>query len=472
MNKRSFEDQVLATMREEHMTSAGNAVLVGVSGGADSMALLYCLLELRESLGLGLVAAAHVHHGLRGEEADRDEDFVRAQCDKLEVPLFVCKTDVAALAAVRKRGLEETGRQVRYAFFEETAAFLGGARVATAHTLSDTMETVLLHMARGCSLSGLTGIPPVRGNVIRPLINCSRTEVEAYCAEQSIPFVQDSTNEDVLFARNRVRNCIVKELYALNPRSDEAFQRLTRAVRRDESYLQEETDRLWEKALQAEIPLCLRLDVLRDTHECLQYRLLLKAVGQLKHEDIEQKHMDALHALIDHAGAVSLPGTVRAVSDDNHITFTLSESRIDSPVFDFPLKINGTHEICGTLYSIFLLTLEEYENCKKIHKILLKNTFDYDNISGILRVRNRMPGDAYHPVGRQGGKTLKKLFNEAKLSSAVRSAMPIVCDDSGIVLVPGFGCDERLKITADTKHIAVFGEKSAIERLHLGEGDG
>ena len=187
--------KALAVIREEGMLCPGDMVLVALSGGADSVALLHLLLSLKESLGLQEIAALHVNHRIRGEEADQDEAFVQSLCGAWHVPLEIVRREVALLAQEQGKGLEETGREVRYAALEEAAGRMGETcRIATAHTLSDNIETVLLHLCRGCGIHGLTGIPPVRGRVIRPLLCCSREEIETYCREHSLSFVMDSTN--------------------------------------------------------------------------------------------------------------------------------------------------------------------------------------------------------------------------------------------------------------------------------------
>ncbi|MBQ2780159.1 MAG: tRNA lysidine(34) synthetase TilS, partial [Clostridia bacterium] len=216
------------------MCNAGDRVLVALSGGADSVALLHALLSLREELKLTEIAAAHLHHGLRGEEADRDLTFVQSLCQEWQVPLVYTCEDVAFFAAAHHLGVEEAGRQVRYAFLQEKA---NGALIATAHTATDNVETILLHLTRGCGLQGLTGIAPCRDGIIRPLIDCSREEVEAYCRSHALSFVTDSTNADVRYARNRIRHEVLPALHALNPSLEAATKRLVSLCAQDNAYL-------------------------------------------------------------------------------------------------------------------------------------------------------------------------------------------------------------------------------------------
>ncbi len=460
MNEPALTEKAMEIIRQEKQLLPGDTVLVGVSGGADSMALLFFLWENRERLGLAHVAAAHVHHGLRGEEADRDKRLVEDECRRLGVPLYIRQADVAALAAESRRGIEETGRRVRYAFFEEIAALWERCKIATAHTASDNLETVLLHLARGCAVPGLAGIPPVRGRIIRPLLGCLRADTERFCQAKEIPYILDSSNADARYSRNLVRSRVIPALYQINPGLDGAVARLTDTVRLEESYWKQAVEEARKGAQTAGEAGCFDCAALRRMHAALLRRLLAEEARLIGAWELERRHLELLCGLTEGPGTVILPGGGRAVSTGTVLTFCdrgqeKSPSAVPSP-FQFPLEIGKHYEICGRKYAAELLSLAEYENCKKIHKILLKNALNYDSICGTITIRSRLPGDAYHPVGRGGGKTLKKLFNEAKLTAFERAAVPVLCDSRGIVLAAGFGCDERVKILPSASRVLAF----------------
>lgn len=238
--------KVLKTIETYRMLSPDSAVVIGVSGGADSMALLHALWSQRKEWPALKVTAAHVNHCLRGEEADRDEEHVRWYCQKEGIPLEVLKIDVRAEAERRKLGLEACGRAVRYEFFQRLAGETGV--IATAHTLSDLVETVLLHLTRGTGLKGLCGIPPVRENIVRPLIDCSRREIEDYCREHTISYVTDSTNLETEYARNKVRLQVIPALKEINPALEEAVGRMVQGLREDDGCLWEEARELLSQA--------------------------------------------------------------------------------------------------------------------------------------------------------------------------------------------------------------------------------
>lgn len=223
-----------ATIEEFSMLAQGDTVAAAVSGGADSVALLDFLCA---QLDLGLtVRACHLNHCLRGEESDRDEQLVRTMCAQYGVALDVRRVDVRALAHTRGLSLETAAREARYAFFEEVAR-THGCKIATAHTLSDAAETVVLNLARGTGIAGLCGIPPVRGDIVRPLIGCTRAQTEAYCAAHGLCYVTDSTNLTDSCTRNHIRHNILPQLFRVNPGALEAVGRMTAALRRDADYL-------------------------------------------------------------------------------------------------------------------------------------------------------------------------------------------------------------------------------------------
>ena len=210
-------DKVIRTVEKYQMLPEGGRVIAALSGGSDSMAMLTALLMLRERYSFTL-EAAHVNHCLRGEQADSDERFVRDFCEKQGIKLHVLRADVAAEAKKNGEGLEEAGRRVRYAFFDSLGE---DAVIATAHNLSDKVETFLFNFARGSALRGLCSIPAVRGRIIRPIIDCTKDEILRFCKENSIEFVTDATNSDIKYSRNRIRHTVIPQLKSVNP----AFER-------------------------------------------------------------------------------------------------------------------------------------------------------------------------------------------------------------------------------------------------------
>ena len=443
--KKALRDKVFAFASEKRLFSAPCHVLLGVSGGADSMALLHALTHWIESLK---VSAIHINHGLRGEYADRDEMFVRSYCAEHGIPLVVVHADVSNFALREHLTTEEAGRQVRYEQFEETRRAIGADYVLTAHTADDQTETVLMHLIRGCGIDGLAGIPAARGNIRRPLLCCSRAEVEEYCALHNLPFVTDETNVDVRYTRNAVRHKVLPLLREINPSVGDAVLRLSGLAQADTDYLNDVAAEALSTATQdggylatviAELPLAIRRRVIR---------LFLREVSL---SSIEEAYIAAVdECILHHNGMVSLCDGYTLFVEQGLITVQASRERI-------PPETVVLEEIpCSVRFGEFDCSLTERDHCDgNVHNLFLQSTIDCDKIEGKLCLRCRQTGDYMHPAGRGVGKSLKKLMNEWHIPAHIRDTYPLLCDEQGVVLVPGYACDERVKVTDATKHYLV-----------------
>ena len=236
--------KVKNTIRRYNLPLTGRTVAVGVSGGADSMALLHVLLELKDEYKLNVIAC-HVNHGIRGETADRDEMFVIKECEKLGVEVHVLSADVPGGAEREHLGFEEYGRRLRYEFFNSVA---DDVIIATAHTLSDRCETLIFNITRGTSVKGLCSIPAVRDNIVRPLIDCTRDEIEKYCADNSIEYITDETNFEDIYSRNLIRLNVIPELKKLNPSLEKSFFRLICNAEEENDFISELSKQITDKA--------------------------------------------------------------------------------------------------------------------------------------------------------------------------------------------------------------------------------
>lgn len=452
----AFRQKVLST----GVLPAGARVIAAVSGGADSLALLHTLLSLKQVVPLQEVAALHVHHGLRGAEADRDEAHVRALCEKWEVPYTDYRIDVATEARRTHEGLEECGRRLRYSIYREWTE--KGWLVATGHTASDVAETTLLHMTRGCGLSGLAGIAPVRDGVCRPLLNCLRKDTEDYCREHKIDFVFDSTNGETAFSRNRVRLEVLPQLQKINPQVESAIKRMADIVREETVFLDEQAALWLEKSRDEQGNI--KRHVLAKAPEVLAIRALRMAFPST---NASREHWQGINALLTEDGAVTLPTglTVRTVGE----RLIAENEAVSVTPFRMPLTIGEPFTVGKTAYIAYLLSAEKFFQLQNVHKKLFSFSLSYDIIKGSLTVRQRRNGDCYHPVNRPP-KKLKDLFNEAGLSRSEKETIPILCDDEGIVFIPRFGCAERVRITSETKRVLLLlPEAEAVAKYVKGE---
>lgn len=440
-------DKVKAFIEKEGLIGPGQSVLVAFSGGADSTALLSVLLELKPLCGFGEIAAVHLNHGLRAE-ATRDEKAVRRFCEEKGVRLFLFREEVAVKAAALRKGIEETGRELRYALFRDVAEKERFDRIATAHTKSDQAETLLLHLVRGCGPDGLSGIPVKRGQVVRPLLCCGREEIEAYCAAHDLSFVTDATNADVRYARNRVRHLVMPQLERINPKAEEAVYRLAEAAREDAAYwsaLAEET----LSSLRAEEDLYFA-GKLAKLPVSLKRRVLHRLAG----EGAEEGHIRQLADLLEKGGALTLPGGRRATVSQGYLSVE-DGGEVKAPA-PRPLIPGESYTFGPDTYFCRVEDRALFESKQKVHKILLQFTCDYDKIRGVGTVRTRLPGDGYAPYRRGGYKTLKKWYNAQGVPASRRDRIPVIADENGIALVAGLGCDERTAIDDQTQRILIF----------------
>ena len=304
-------EQVRTLTREYDMLPPGGTVLCAVSGGADSMCLLHLLWQLGEAEGFQ-VAAAHYNHNLRGAESTRDEDFVRQQCQKWHIPLAVGSGDVAGQAARQGTGVEETARAMRYDFLQQAAAEMGACRIATAHNADDNAETLLLHLVRGSGLQGLTGIPPRRGDIVRPLLTVPRAEIVSYLETHGIAFVEDSSNADSRYTRNYLRHQVMPLLRACNPRLTEHLGQTIRHLRQDNDYLNAQAYQACQAARWAEDDLVIEAGIVAALSDAVAPRAVRRLLEMTGDGDTgcSAAHLDAVVELCrgeDPSAVVFLP---------------------------------------------------------------------------------------------------------------------------------------------------------------------
>lgn len=421
------------------MLPEGSRVLCALSGGADSMCLLHWLCTNAEKLGIE-VFAAHLNHGIRGAEADRDMEFVTEQCERLGVALVCEKADVLSYAERSGMGTEEAARLIRYEFLEKTADSLDCGIIATAHNSDDNAETVLLNLVRGSGTRGLCGIPPVRGRLIRPLLFTSRAEIEAYCMENSVPFVTDSTNLSDEYTRNFVRHRVMPALRELNPSASETILRSSELLRSDDEYLSGLAedfikDNYKDGSVQAkklsELPYPVKARVLRI--------LCGRSLTQKNTADLlKLANMDRLAHTDIHGMRVSL--------DRGRLYFN-AESR---GFADTELNI-GERLVIGD-YEVSTQSLTEVPaEMKSIHNL----DFNCDAICGKISFTSRRDGDKIRLNGRKCTKSLKELFREAGMTQSERDSTPVLRDENGIIAVYGFGVAEHCAAGKDGKILRI-----------------
>lgn len=443
-----MENKVIRTVEKYNMLSEGDTVIIGLSGGADSCSLFHLLLSLREKMQLHIIAC-HVNHMLRGEEADADEAFVRALCHKYDVECRVLKIDVEKEAQRNKIGTEQCGRNIRYRFFEETAAPFEG-KIATAHTASDNAETVLFNVTRGCGVRGLCGIPPKRGNIIRPLIEVTRSEIEQYCKENSFTFVTDATNLTDEYNRNKIRHGVIPVLKEINPAFEEIVLKMSDRMRCNAEHLYNAACSVLEKAAtpngyQAEMLYCCDEAVFAEMITILARRYDVIP-------DAAQIHL--IRKICQQGGSVELKSKIFAVSKQGFLRIIKQTEKNKAA----PVAFHGQKAVVinDKKIAISILNIDEFNNGKKNHKFLFHNALDYDTIPLSVSFRTRQGGDRFRLPERRVTKTLKKLFIERKLPMEKRDDILLLAHGADILWIEGIGASELCMVSSNTRRVLLI----------------
>lgn len=396
-------------VRDWEALPRGSRVLCALSGGADSVCLLHWLAR-QEDL---TVCAAHFNHQLRGEEADGDEAFVRALCERWNIPLTVGRGDVKTFARTEKRSVEEAGRVLRYQFLRQTAQAEGCDLIATAHNTDDNAETMLLSLLRGTGLTGLTGIPPRRGNLIRPLLGTTRQEILSYLDRHDLPHREDSSNSDETYARNKLRAQVMPVLRQLNGRAVEHMANTAAQLTEIDRYLDETARGLLAPAEESPGQVSLPVEALSQAPGVLRPRMIFQLLDRLGvgRRDIRSVHLEAVLALSP-GGGLDLPHGL--IARREYDTLVLTTQAHAGPVWTAFSPAEGLNPVPGTGWGAVL---------------------EGPPWPG-LTIRPRQTGDAVTlPNGHT--RSLKKLFIDRKVPRPGRDTVPIAADGDGVIAVAG-----------------------------------
>lgn len=431
--------KVKNTIERFSMLNNVKSVVIGLSGGADSVCLFDILLKFRAEYDFKLVAV-HVNHNLRGNEALRDQNFVQELCSANNVELYVFSADVEKIAKEKHIGIEECGRNIRYEAFES----MNCDRIAVAHNLSDCIESTVFNLVRGCSLSGICRIPPVRGKIIRPLIECSSEEIRSYCKNNSLKYVVDSTNLHDDYSRNYIRNDIVPHFSKLNQSFEESFLRFYDSVENDEEYLKKCSQRALKNA---QTDNGFDKNKLLSEDKAIFYRCVRLMLESKMKKQVEKRHIDLVASAIKDGKTVELSKDLYISSDCDIIAFHSPNKMIEpwlclanSKTFVSPFK---TYEL---LFEPFDKTKHTGEN----------NICDAAFLSDRLLMRSRKEGDSITLSKRKVSKTLKKLFNEQKIPPEERNKFAVLESDGKLIWAEPFGVNALFEVSNKTKTVAII----------------
>lgn len=455
-----MKQKFIGYIKENHLFSPGATLVAGISGGADSLCLLHLLCEIRKEWNLSLTAV-HVNHGIRGEEACEDAAYVQQIAEQWQVPFFLVERDVPRIAKEQGKTQEEIGRELRYEIFQQIAEEQHADRVVVAHHMDDQAETLLFHLIRGSGVQGLKGMLPKRGTIVRPLLGFTRKEIENYLCQQDIAYRQDSTNDDISYARNYIRKQLIPEMQHINPKTSRHLAELASDVQRWCEYMEHQVEMVAHRLIQKgegekaflDIPLILKEeDVIQDeVLKCLVSRVL----GSTK--DVTRWHYAQMKALLQKESGKKINLPMNYVVSREYSQLVVKPKQKEETFFyqecDLPsvniVKVNGQNSC------IRMEVVDRWELPQEIPQKDYTKWFDYDKIKGGLVLRNPQEGD-YFVLDKQGHrKKLSRYFIDEKIPAAERKEMLLLAEGNRVLWVIPHRIDAGYKITEKTKRVLV-----------------
>ncbi|MBE5905732.1 MAG: tRNA lysidine(34) synthetase TilS [Lachnospiraceae bacterium] len=449
--------QVTTYIEQQHMIAQGDRVLVGVSGGADSVCLLHILWQYRMQKKFEL-AVLTVEHGIRGEDSLRDMEFVINLCEELEVPCYVRRVDVPGFAQKSGMSEEEAARKLRYDALYECADEIGADKIAVAHHANDLMETMLFFLCRGTGITGLSPMYPVSGKLIRPLLHVTREEIEAYLSEKQLQYCTDATNADVTYSRNHIRHRVIPLLTQVNPGAVRHFCQTAQHVAEAEEVLVKETERAFVCHTQEEESGILVLDSICTEPVYLQKQVILQAIAQMAggRKDVTGVHVSAVWELMGKqvGSCADLPYCLKAKKDYRGVFLAKIEKHkaCEKTVFEAALPENG----CLSLPDGSVLSTRIFAK-NTINSEIPDKTYtkwlDYDIIKSRIKIRTVSEGDFFLLDDAGHKKTIKKYFVDEKIPSRDREHKLVLAEDSHVYLILGHRLAHDARVTEATKRI-------------------
>lgn len=443
-----MNNKALSTIKNYKMIEKGDTVAVCLSGGPDSMALFHFLCCNKEKLQINLIAL-HVNHGLR-EESKQEEVFVKNYCENMGVKCIVYSANMNNRKKPQGLSTESWARDLRYKFFFEQAEIYN-AKLATAHTASDRCETVIFNITRGTSLKGAAGIPPIRNNIIRPLINCTRQDIENYCEENKIPFVTDQTNFEDIYSRNKIRLKVMPILKMINPSAERAISFFADESREIYTLLTQLSDNLYKKSASDK---GINVSVLLQEHSAVVKNLLRNRLDEL--DCLSKDNIDSIYESLNlEKFKRQLSSNVFCKIENGYLSFYSPEKAEKKEKVDVELDKIIEFKHLRLYFSV--VSYDEYIKIAQNDKNHLTYCARYDKIKNRLILRTRMTGDSFTFKGRNVTKTLKKLFIEDKIPKEQRDKIIVLSDESeNVIWLQGYGVNKEYIPKSKTEKVLII----------------
>ncbi|MBD8931277.1 MAG: tRNA lysidine(34) synthetase TilS [Ruminococcus sp.] len=458
-------------IQKYHMLTCGDRVIAGVSGGADSVCLFLMLLELREKIGFDLIAV-HVHHGLRGEAADQDQQFVEALCEQHRIPLEIFRVNLESIAKKRKQSLEEAGRMVRREAFDSVCKKYGGNKIALAHHQNDNAETLLWNLSRGTGLDGLGGIRPVNGKFIRPLLCMNRKEIEEYLAKRKQSYCIDETNAGTDYTRNKLRHLVLPILEEqVNSAAVRHMNETMEQIWELQEYMQEQVEAAYQECVQEHFEKACWIQIQQKSFETfpelIKKMVIRKGMEQVggKKRDLSHKHVDVMMELMNKqvGRTLDLPYEMHAKRNYEGIrlekqrTYSFGEEKKAEIMQECMAELNipGETILADRDLKLRCKILEKPKNLsiKDIPQKIYTKWFDYGIIKSSLYIRTRQAGDIIVIDEKGHQKKLKNWFVDEKIPKEVRDSQLLLAENNEILWVLGHRMSQAYQVKQSTKWI-------------------
>lgn len=454
-----FEIKAQNTISEYNMLDGVNRIVIGFSGGADSVSLLYFLNDFIKKSELNIkIIPVHINHGLRGYESDRDEKFANYFCESIGLVLVREHIDIREISEMHKIGAEEAGRIERYKIFNKHANCSNNSKIAVAHTLSDNCETLIFNLTRGSGLQGACGIPPTRGNIIRPLINVTRDEVEEYCDLNNLDYVNDSTNFEREYTRNKIRLDVIPALKGINPSFEQAIGRLIVNLRQDNKILSDISSDLL-KYSQTEKGY--DISKIRSADISIRKRALAEIFFKTSGKTAECKHIKILEKIVELGqGAISV-GVNKSLVCENNTLFLkdiLHRSNFNKASAFRQVMRLGENFLTDIKINIIIkiISAHDYKKAQSDSGSLNSYFLDYEKLPDLCHFRFRNGGDKFAVPRRNITKTVKKLLNEYKIPTEKRENTLLLAHGSDVVWIEGIGVSAKYLPDDSTERVLSF----------------
>ncbi len=452
-----LSEKVMGFIKENSMFHKGEKVIVAVSGGPDSICLLYILNDLKAELGI-ILLGAHVNHCLRGDESDKDEEYAKKTCEILGIDFYSKKVDIHKISEEKGMSCEMAGREVRYEFFDDLKTKLKADKIALAHNANDQAETILMRIMRGTGIDGMVGIRPVRdGMYVRPILHLSRKEIEEYCQVNNINPRIDKSNLENIYGRNKVRLDLIPYIEKnFNKDIIKTLNRLSDIVKKDNDYLETVANEEYKKYCDiGERRVTLDKKAFLE-HEAIISRIIRYALLEVNNNlyNFEKVHVYSIIELQKHetGKTVMLPQNIVVENCYGSIHIYINVKATEVNDNEYFLNINENNVIYP-LNKIVKLKIEPKGKFVEVKGNDCIKYFDYDKTLEPITIRHRKEGDRFTPLGMKGSKKLKDLFMDLKIPKSKRNEIPLICFGDDIGWVVGYRVSEKFKVSKDTQNI-------------------